>query len=188
MQNLSYRLKALRRQRRLSLDQLAQLSGLTKSYLSKLERGMSEPSISTVLKLAQAYGIGISELVGSGEENADHVSVVRFNERTPIDRPDRDAGYRYEAVAGKRLIKAMSPFIVHPPREDQAAPDSFPHSGEEFMFVLKGSVLITVGGREFALDAGDSIYFDSELPHKLRTTGAVEAEVLVVATRDESGL
>src|SRR5690606_10268771 len=92
MQNLPYRLKALRRQQRLSLDQLAQRSGLTKSYLSKLERGVSEPSISTVLKLAEAYDIGISELIGVGEENGDNVSVVRRHERTPIDRPDRDAG------------------------------------------------------------------------------------------------
>ncbi|TEA78830.1 helix-turn-helix domain-containing protein [Allopusillimonas ginsengisoli] len=186
MQNLPYRLKALRRQQRLSLDQLAQRSGLTKSYLSKLERGVSEPSISTVLKLAEAYGIGISELMGIGEEGGDSVSVVRRHERTPLDRPDRDASYRYEAVAGKRLVKSMNPFIIHPPRENQAAPDSFPHSGEEFMLVLKGSVSITVGGRTFDLETGDSIYFDSELPHKLRTISPDDAEVLVVATRDDA--
>lgn len=188
MQNLPYRLKALRRQRRLSLDKLAQRSGLTKSYLSKLERGVSEPSISTVLKLAEAYGIGIAELMGVGDDSGDSVSVVRKHERTPLDRPDRDAGYRYEAVAGKRLVKSMDPFIVHPPRENQAAPDSFPHAGEEFMLVLKGTVSITVGGRKFDLETGDSIYFDSELPHKLLTTSAEDAEVLVVATRDDAAL
>jgi transcriptional regulator with XRE-family HTH domain len=186
MQNLPYRLKALRRLQRLSLDQLAQRSGLTKSYLSKLERGVSEPSISTVLKLAEAYGMGISELMGIGEEGGDSISVVRRNERTPLDRPGRDAGYRYEAVAGKRLVKSMNPFIVHPPRENQAAPDSFPHSGEEFMLVLKGSVSITIGGKKFDLDTGDSVYFDSELPHQLRTIGPDDAEVLVVATRDDA--
>lgn len=185
MNNLPYRLKALRRQQRLSLDLLAQRSGLTKSYLSKLERGVSEPSISTVLKLAEAYGIGISQLMGTGEEGGDNISVVRKHERTPIDRPDRDAGYRYEAVAGKRLVKTMNPFIVYPPRDNQISPDSFPHSGEEFMLVLDGSVSITVGTRKFDLDKGDSIYFDSELPHKLISIGPQEAAVLVVATRED---
>src|SRR5690606_36851108 len=107
------------------------------------------------LKLADAYGIGISELVGTGEEGENGISVVRRSERTPLDRPDRDAGYRYEALAGKRLVKAMNPFVVHPPRERPQEPESFPHSGEEFMLVLKGSISITVSGHEFNLEAGD---------------------------------
>ncbi|MYN13867.1 helix-turn-helix domain-containing protein [Pusillimonas sp. TS35] len=186
MQNLPYRLKALRRQHQLSLDQLAQRSGLTKSYLSKLERGISEPSISTVLKLVEAYGIGIAELMGTGEEGSNNICVVRSHERTPLDRHGSKAGYRYEAVAGKRLVKSMNPFIVHPPRENQAAPDSFPHSGEEFMLILKGSVSISIGGEQFDLAKGDSIYFDAELPHQLRTTSKGDAEVLVVTTREDN--
>src|SRR3546814_6755882 len=67
-----------------SLEQLSQRTGLTKSYLSKLERGVSEPSISTVLKLAQAYEIGVSQLIGTGEGGeSEAISVVRRNEREP---------------------------------------------------------------------------------------------------------
>lgn len=186
MQNLPYRLKVLRRRQRFSLEQLSQLSGLTKSYLSKLERGISEPSISTVLKLADAYGIGISELIGTGEEGENGISVVLRGERTPLDRPGRDTGYRYEALAGKRLVKTMNPFVVYPPRERPQEPESFPHSGEEFMLVLKGSISITVSGREINLEPGDSIYFDSELPHWMLTTSAERAEVLVVTSHEES--
>jgi mannose-6-phosphate isomerase-like protein (cupin superfamily) len=54
------------------------------------------------------------------------------------------------------------------------------------MLVLKGSVSITIGGKKFDLDTGDSVYFDSELPHQLRTIGPDDAEVLVVATRDDA--
>src|SRR5690606_26026288 len=138
MGEISFRLKALRRQHQFSLEQLSQRTGLTKSYLSKLERGVSEPSISTVLKLAQAYEIGVSQLIGTGEGGeSEAISVVRRNEREPLDRqgPSR-TGYRYEAMAGKRLVKVMDPFIVHPPRADEAASSSFPHVGEEFMFEI----------------------------------------------------
>lgn len=184
MEELPFRLRALRRQQRLSLDQLAQRTSLTKSYLSKLERGISEPSISTVLKLAQAYGIGVPELIGAGKDgNGDSVSVVRSTERQPLRKRSEEMGYRYEAMAGDRLVKAMDPFIVHPPRVSDTTPSSFPHAGEEFMFVLKGSVSLTVGEREYRLAAGDSAYFDSELPHKLITVGRGKAEVLVVACR-----
>ncbi|WP_370459864.1 helix-turn-helix domain-containing protein [Pusillimonas sp. ANT_WB101] len=184
MEDLPHRLRALRRQHNLSLEKLGEQTGLTKSYLSKLERGLSEPSISTVLKLADAYGIGVSRLIGSSEDGEDDsVSVVRQAEREPLTRHGNEDGYRYEAIAGKRLLKAMDPFIVHPPRKNAARPVAFPHRGEEFMFILKGSVHFTVGSKSFDLSAGDSVYFDSELPHQLHTTSKENAEVLVVASK-----
>ncbi|NYT37248.1 helix-turn-helix domain-containing protein [Allopusillimonas soli] len=184
MTDLPYRLKALRRKHQFSLEQLAQRTGLTKSYLSKLERALSEPSISTVLKLAQAYEIGIPELMGTHRDGKDEsISVVRRNEREPLDRGSPSQGYRYEAMAGNRLVRVMDPFVVYPPRANEAAPVSFPHAGEEFMLVLKGAISITIGDRKFTLAKGDSIYFDSEIPHKLITTSKVDAQVLVVASR-----
>ncbi|MGH8816256.1 MAG: helix-turn-helix domain-containing protein, partial [Achromobacter pestifer] len=82
MIDLPHRLRTLRRQQSLSLEQLAQRTGLTKSYLSKLERGLSEPSISTVLRLAEAYGVGVSQLVGTDDTAQDEVvSVVRVADR-----------------------------------------------------------------------------------------------------------
>ena len=75
----------------------------------------------------------------------------------------------------------MEPFVVHPPREFPDATAVFPHPGEEFLLVLKGAIEVQVGERQFRLDAGDSLYFDSELPHRMRTVGRTQAEVLVVA-------
>lgn len=184
MEDLPHRLRALRRQYELSLGQLAERTGLTKSYLSKVERGLSEPSISTVLKLAQAYEIGVARLLGSAEDgHDDSVSVVRHNEREGLARHGEGSVYRYESMAGTRLVKTMDPFIVYPPRAHESRPLSLPHAGEEFMFVLKGAVHINIGERNFDLSVGDSIYFDSELPHSVYTTSDENAAVLVVASR-----
>ena len=72
----------------------------------------------------------------------------------------------------------MEPFVVHPPREFPDAAAVFPHPGEEFLLVLKGAIEVQVGERQFRLDAGDSLYFDSELPHRMRTVGRTQAEGL----------
>lgn len=184
MQDLPHRLRALRRQQDLSLEQLAQRTGLTKSYLSKLERGLSEPSISTVLRLAQAYDIGVSQLVGSDvDAQEETTSIVRVADREPLVRDGTHVGYHYQSMAGRRKIRTMEPFVVRPPRKFPADKAVFPHPGEEFMLVLKGSVEVHVGERQFRLDCGDSVYFDSELPHRMRTVSREIAEVLVVAAR-----
>ncbi|MBB1627750.1 helix-turn-helix domain-containing protein [Achromobacter sp. UMC71] len=183
MIDLPHRLRTLRRQQSLSLEQLGERTGLTKSYLSKLERGLSEPSISTVLRLAEAYGVGVSQLVGSGDDAAQDevVSLVRVADREALQRRDLGSEYHYESLAGRRKVKAMEPFLVHPPREFPDASAVFPHPGEEFLLVLKGAIEVQVGEREFRLDTGDSLYFDSELPHRMRTVSRGAAEVLVVA-------
>ena len=150
MIDLPHRLRTLRRQQALSLEQLAQRTGLTKSYLSKLERGLSEPSISTVLRLAEAYGVGVSQLVGSDQNAQDElVSLVRVADREALQRGGLGAEYRYESLAGRRKVKAMEPFVVHPPREFPDATAVFPHPGEEFLLVLKGAIEVQVGERQF---------------------------------------
>jgi transcriptional regulator with XRE-family HTH domain len=183
MIDLPHRLRTLRRQQSLSLEQLGERTGLTKSYLSKLERGLSEPSISTVLRLAEAYGVGVSQLVGGGDGAAQDevVSLVRVADREVLQRRGLGNEYHYESLAGRRKVKAMEPFLVHPPREFPDASAVFPHPGEEFLLVLKGAIEVRVGEREFRLDTGDSLYFDSELPHRMRTVSRGAAEVLVVA-------
>jgi len=182
--DLPYRLRTLRRQHQHSLAVLALKTGLTRSYLSKLERGVSTPSATTVIKLAQAYGLSVAQLTGSGSEALDEmVSVVRAHERQALVRHGSALGYGYQAISGGKRVKAMQPFVVLPPHDYPARETAHPHAGEEFMLVLKGSVEIVVGERCFRLDSGDAVYFDASFPHRMRSLGKIQAEVLVVAAR-----
>jgi len=182
--DLPYRLRTLRRQHQYSLAVLALKTGLTRSYLSKLERGLSAPSSATTIKLAQAYGLSVAQLTGQGPEGLDEmVSVVRAHERQPLVRHGSALGYDYQAISGGKRIKAMQPLVVLPPDEYPTKETVHPHPGEEFMLVLKGSVEIIVGERCFRLDSGDAVYFDASLPHRMRSLGKIQAEVLVVAAR-----
>lgn len=189
MTHLPFRLRALRRQHGLSLEQLAQRTGLTKSYLSKLERAVSAPSISTVIKLAQAYGMGVSQLIGEADVDQDEsVCIVRRDERLPLPSHRGQDGGRYEAMAGRRRFRLMNPFIIYPPHEKQAQPTIFPHAGEEFVFVVSGQIQVTIAEHSFTLEAGDSVYFDSELPHSVLSLGKEQAQVLAVTCSERSGL
>src|SRR5215813_6984989 len=101
-------LRAVRRQRGLTLEQLAEQTGLTKSYLSKIERRQSTPSIAVALKLARALDVDVAQLF-SDENAADQkITVDRASDRR------RHNHERYVALAPATLGKSMSPFIVRP--------------------------------------------------------------------------
>lgn len=174
---LGKRAAFLRKQKGMSLDDLAASSGLTKGYLSKVERGLSVPSISTALKLASSFGMSVGQLLGD-EEVQEAMTVVRKAERRPFMRGGSPTDSNYESMAGHKSLGAMEPFIMKPPREfdDDRL---FQHVGEEFMFVLQGAVEIEFPTRRVRLDEGDSIYFDAHLLHRTRRVGD-HAEVLVV--------
>lgn len=161
----------------MTLDQLSAASGLTKSFVSKVERGVAVPSISTAMKLADSFGMTVSQLLGE-QHHGDAVALVRRHERRSFMRLGSASGYNYEMLAGPKRFKRMEPYIMRPPRQ---FPDErrFEHVGEELMFVLTGRVEVEVAGRRHRLNAGDTLYFDSHLPH--RTRALVEnAQVLVV--------
>jgi transcriptional regulator with XRE-family HTH domain len=164
-------LRAVRRQRGLTLAILAEQTGLTKSYLSKIERRQSTPSIAVALRVARALDVDVAQLFS--DKTADETIV--------IDRADGrsgDAG-NYRLLAPNLLGKAMSPFIIRPP---EGADDPIPaHSGQEFVFVHAGTVELKYGDHTITLAAGDSAYFDASVSYHLRAVDAARAEVVVVA-------
>jgi transcriptional regulator with XRE-family HTH domain len=164
----------VRRQRGLTLEALAAAAGLTKSYLSKIERGHSAPSIAAAMKIARSLDVDVAQLF-SDEPAADKIVVDRAS----------DGDGRYRAVAPRLLGKTMSPFVVRP--TDTAADDPHPtHTGQEFVFVHAGTVELDYGDRRVALTAVDSAYFDASVSHTIRAVGTAPAEVVVVVA-DEPG-
>jgi mannose-6-phosphate isomerase-like protein (cupin superfamily) len=162
----------------MTLDQLSLKSSLTKSYVSKVERGVSVPSISTAMRIAESFNITVSQLLGEdGYEDA--VSVVRKNERRSFMRDGSSSGYDYELIAAPKKFKSMEPFIMKPPLQFQDK-RVFEHVGEEMIFVLSGAVEVELSGKSVRLDPGDTIYFDAHLPHRTRSLGSKNASVLVV--------
>lgn len=164
-------LRAVRQQRGMTLDELAAGTGLTKSYLSKVERGQSVPSIAAALKISRTLDVDVAQLFSDDPE------VGTFS----VERAaDRGTARNHAMVAGM-LGKAMSPFVVRPGR--QFATHAHPtHPGQEFVFVHSGTIELNYDGRLVELATGDSAYFDASAQHKLRQVGDETAEVIVVTS------
>ncbi|WP_054814951.1 helix-turn-helix domain-containing protein [Nocardia arizonensis] len=146
-------------------------SVITKSYLSKVERALSTPSIAVAMKIAHALGVDVGQLF-SDRAGAANIAV------------DRAAGppgeQRYRTVAASMLGKSMSPFLVYPTYE--FADDTHrTHSGQEFVFVHVGTIELEYGGRTTILHVGDSAYLDASIPHMMRSVNGAPAQVVVVA-------
>jgi transcriptional regulator with XRE-family HTH domain len=177
---LAARIAFLRKQRALTLDDLAASSGLTKSYLSKVERGLSVPSISTAIKLAASFDLSVGQLLGEDQYD-DAISVVRRTRRPSFMRAGSASGYDYEMLAAGKRFKTMEPFVMRPPPAFQDA-RRFEHAGQEMMFVLSGKIELEFGGRKYVLNTGDCAYFDAHVPHRTRSLNkAARALVVVMA-------
>lgn len=177
------RVRQLRKERLMTLEALADRSGVTKSYLSKVERGQSVPSIAVCASLAKALGVPLDHLFADAEELVE-VVVTRASERQALTAAD-EPGTRYEGIALDAGTKSMAPFMLHPPHDADHVPFR-DHPGEEFIFVHEGQAELILPSRSITLDPGDCAYFKASTPHKVRSIGARRAAVLLLVTNDQT--
>jgi transcriptional regulator with XRE-family HTH domain len=178
---LSARLRAVRRERGVTLEALAGKTGITKGFLSQVERGMKAPSISTLMRIAQVLGVTVAELFeDSPKKKAARYSLVRASERQRYAREGSVYGYQYEALAFRKGSKKMEPFIVFPPL--RMPHDLFRHDGDEMMLVLSGRIQVELAGELLDLKPGDCVYFDAATPHRSRSVGKRMARAVVVVS------
>lgn len=165
----------------LTLDQLATAAGVTKSYLSKVERGKSSPSIAIAMRIAQALDVDAAEIFAASEESSGSVRVEHGAARSASPEPGTAM---YVPIAATVQGKHMHPFWVHP--SDAADGPLVRHAGDEFLFVASGSLELTVDDEVHRLTAGDTAYFAATRPHRLRSlsSGADRATAVVVTTVD----
>lgn len=165
----------------MTLEDLARDSGLTRSYLSKIERGVSTPSIDSALRISKALGITVDRLFGQ-EAGDDPVTIVRGNGKTA-----GDPTMHLSLVAGLKNNRAMRAFVVRPGRTARRGRIMSHHRGEELLFILTGQIEMHIGKRIEVLNPGDCVQFDSTIPHKLvALTDETASALIVVAATPET--
>ena len=175
---LAQRIRSARTDRQLTLEQLAERTGLTKSALSKFENFRVTPSLGALGSIAEALGVTMSDLF-DGVDEKPRMVVVRKDERQALERDRPDSRIRYNALAHKRGNKVMEPFLLEVPT-GVARSRRLAHEGEEFIMVLNGAIDYEYGDERFRLEVGDCIYADGSVEHTLNNPGDDAAEVLVV--------
>lgn len=179
-----WRLKRLREIKGVTLEELADRTGLTKSYLSKVERGISVPSVATALKLADAFEVSVGDLFGVSAPEKDFV-VVRKDQRKPFTRKGQRGGSRLEAITPGLAHGLFEAFITHPPRKRPPDEKRVQHGGQELLFVLKGRMEMSFPHSSVRLSAGDCLLFSGRLPHYTLSIGTQPSEALIIVTKEE---
>ncbi|WP_298955054.1 XRE family transcriptional regulator [uncultured Methylobacterium sp.] len=181
---LAGEVRAARRARGWTLADLAAAVKLDKGYLSRVERGLKVPSVSTVLNLARALGVPVAQLFGKAVDAAAiHVSRAR-DRAAPTDpaAPGEGGGYRLEALTTGGGRPGLDGFLVYP-QPDFTDDVRAEHDGEELLFVVEGAVEVRFADRVVGLRRGDALQFPGRLPHQVRRTTPA-ACVLIAVTRD----
>jgi len=193
---LGTRLRAIRQERRLTLQQVGDAVGLSRSFLSQVERDEATLSLGSLKRIADALGIPMIALlehnsdrrsqktaVGQGEDARQHqgsvVRVVRKNQRKMLVWPGRTAKTYLLTpdFCGKLEVILDVEEAGHTSGEEY-----YSHEGEEFGIVLEGRYEVQVAKERFILEEGDSICFFSHLPHRVRVLGKKSATTLWVIT------
>jgi len=166
-------LRRLRSKRRLSLAQVADAVGVSVGFLSAMERSQMSGSVGTLRKLARFYKTNILDFFDANGTNSRH---VRPAERKVLEA---GAGVRMELLAWGNAVMEPHLFRIAPAA---GSGDSYAHEGEEFIYVLRGDLEISVDGENYCLKPGDSFYFESATPHRWKNPGRKETWLLWVNT------
>ncbi len=176
--DLGMTIRRLRESRQLSLKEVAVRSGLTQSFLSQVERNLTSPSVASLRKVAQALGVPLAALFQGPMTPEDH--VVRRSERRQLVHPRRQwRDYLLTPNLTGKLQVILS--VIEPGCGSGDEP--YAHdSDEECVVILRGRLEFWVGSDWYLLEEGDSIVFESRIPHRNRNPGSDQAEVLWITT------
>ncbi|MDR2647827.1 MAG: cupin domain-containing protein [Oscillospiraceae bacterium] len=174
------RLRGIRALCEWSAQRLAKSIEISEEQLLRYEDGEDDIPVSVLHNVSSVLGISTTELLTGETAKLRRFCVVR-NEQGDV--LERSPSYAYKALALNYTGRQMEPMRITIPADTAGKPFALnTHKGQEFHYCLDGAFFIRVGEHELRLDAGDSIYFDSSIPHGMRALGGTDAQSLVIIT------
>ena len=166
-------MKHLREVEKVSLEQLSNKTGLAQRYLKAIEDGQAAPPVSAVIQIAKALSVDSGSFLSAEDREASE-------KRRRESFFKRTQAYSYKTLTPDAETKHMKAFLVTiDPHQDHRMVE-YRHGGEEFLYVLTGHVEVRVGESQHSLKKGETLHFDSGLPHKLHNLSEEEAMLIVV--------
>lgn len=170
-------IRNIRKQAGITLDALADKVGITKSALSKIETGKTSTPVTTLLRIARALSVEVTNFFVSRERRPAY-ALTRKGFGQIVTRNGSKLGYTYEALAHDLVEKLAEPFLCTIDKNDKIG--DFQHTGEEFLYVISGKLQYKVGDEILVLGAGDCLYFDSAIVHSLKALSEKPVKLLFV--------
>lgn len=183
---LATRLRELRESRRWSLREAADKTGVSKSMLSKIERDLTSPTATVLGRLAEGFGISISQLVG-GEQPAGDVTLVR-REVQPVFRVPT-TGFERRSLSPVSMQGAGVDFVVNvlPPLQSSGTFPPHRTGVEETLAVAAGQLTLHLGSSTYELAAGDAIFYRAQVPHRFDNPSDKETALFFIVVNNVGG-
>lgn len=178
LSHMGIKIKQLRLRQQRTQQQIADACGISKSLLSKIENGQTSSAIATLSKVSKELEVPLSWLLEDTPEQ-DIVLQKKDNRESKVD--DIHMGYSYELLANKSKYSGVEPTIVHvTPKNLNLREETYTHSHDEFIYILKGSIELSYDGERFKMHQGDTAYFKGTKPHLFIPVDNEGAEVLTL--------
>ena len=178
IRQIAERLRGLRDVLELTAEDIARDSDISAEEYRLAETGQYDISVSMLQKIARTYNIALDALMFGEEPKMSSYFVTRVGKGVSIERT---RAYKYQSLASGFMNRTADPFIVTvEPKGDDEPIHYNHHNGQEFNLVVEGRMLINIEGKEIILNQGDSIYFNSKLPHGMKALDGKTVRFLAV--------
>ncbi len=175
------KIRGLRELKNISMEEMAKMSGLTAEYLNAIEEEAQVPTIGELIKIVRVLGVRVGTILDDFSNDGPVVSRAAEREDNPVMRGKENTNSQmsYYSLSSRKQDRNMETYIVDlkPVTEDAQLSS---HEGEEFMYVLEGTIVVKYGKETYTLQKGDTIYYDSIVPHFVGAGTQEGAKVLAV--------
>ncbi len=178
IKQIASRLKALRENSGFSAESMAESGGISTELYYEYEAGSVDIPVGFLYEAAQKFNVELTALLTGDEPKIQNFTLVRKGEGVEVERKQ---AYHYESLAYNFMNKRGEPFLVtiEPKAKDERVVQSS-HPGQEFNYMVQGNLKLYLGDKEIILNEGDSLYFDSNLPHGMTALDDKPAKMLAI--------
>jgi len=179
--SIGEKMKALRLRKKLGLVELGRHTGLSAALLSKLERSKLYPTLPTLARIATVFDVGLDYFF-SDERKRHVVAVAKKQDRRRFpERPGTaDVSYFFETLDYGATPKKLNGYYAEFQKVAKEKLKPHTHAGAELLYLLSGTLVVTIGGYGYELEGGDSMYFDSSVPHTYMRSGERQCSALII--------
>ena len=179
------KIKGIRESKNLSLEEIAERSGLSIEQITSIENDQNLPSLGPLIKIARALGVRLGTFLDDSDAIGPVVTRAADRERDSSisfsnDATDARKHMEYHPLAQQKAGRHMEPFIIDINPEETPEFQLSAHEGEEFIYVMQGEVEIVYGKETYSLKEGDSIFYDSIVKHHVHGAPGKSAKILAV--------
>ena len=175
IRDIAARIKGLRLLSGLSSEEVARVVNVSVEAYKQYESGEDDIPVSLINELSDYYKVDMTEILTGVSPKLHDVCLVKKGEGLRIERYDQ---YEFQSLAYKYAKRKIEPLLVT--LDPNKSPELVTHRGQEFNYCLEGQMMVVIGKDEYVLNPGDSLYFNSLLPHKMLAMNGREARFLTV--------